>query len=183
MLDFFDWYMNCFSCVGVVVDEWSDLCIFFFFVFAIRRRHTRFDCDWSSDVCSSDLDPIGTILIPAMQFMWPGVRLLGWGKPVRISLSARHMTRRFRMKISHLFIAAAGPGMNILFALVLSAVFVALIAYGGMELRQYTRFVANVIMMNIGLAFFNLLPCPPLDGVAILHGLLPRILEWIADGL
>src|SRR5688572_624291 len=29
----------------------------FFFFFSSRRRHTRFDCDWSSDVCSSDLDP------------------------------------------------------------------------------------------------------------------------------
>src|SRR5205085_12425837 len=30
---------------------------FIFFFFSSRRRHTRFDCDWSSDVCSSDLDP------------------------------------------------------------------------------------------------------------------------------
>src|SRR2546427_11514260 len=30
--------------------------LFFFFFFSSRRRHTRFDCDWSSDVCSSDLD-------------------------------------------------------------------------------------------------------------------------------
>src|SRR5688572_16257138 len=32
------------------------LCFIFFFFFSSRRRHTRFDCDWSSDVCSSDLD-------------------------------------------------------------------------------------------------------------------------------
>src|SRR2546430_11805997 len=32
--------------------EW---CMVFFFFFSSRRRHTRFDCDWSSDVCSSDL--------------------------------------------------------------------------------------------------------------------------------
>src|SRR2546430_13755795 len=31
------------------------MCYFFFFFFSSRRRHTRFDCDWSSDVCSSDL--------------------------------------------------------------------------------------------------------------------------------
>src|SRR2546430_7124343 len=30
-------------------------CVIFFFFFSSRRRHTRFDCDWSSDVCSSDL--------------------------------------------------------------------------------------------------------------------------------
>src|SRR2546430_9869002 len=31
------------------------ICLYFFFFFSSRRRHTRFDCDWSSDVCSSDL--------------------------------------------------------------------------------------------------------------------------------
>src|SRR5438270_12667058 len=31
--------------------------LFFFFFFSSRRRHTRFDCDWSTDVCSSDLEP------------------------------------------------------------------------------------------------------------------------------
>src|SRR5689334_23397164 len=33
------------------------LCFFFFFFFSSRRRHTRWNCDWSSDVCSSDLRP------------------------------------------------------------------------------------------------------------------------------
>src|SRR2546430_723091 len=33
--------------------------VFFFFFFSSRRRHTRFDCDWSSDVCSSDLPGAG----------------------------------------------------------------------------------------------------------------------------
>src|SRR2546430_7425189 len=37
----------------IVVD--SNVSIFIFFFFSSRRRHTRFDCDWSSDVCSSDL--------------------------------------------------------------------------------------------------------------------------------
>src|SRR2546427_6866400 len=37
----------------------SLLCAFCFFFFSSRRRHTRFDCDWSSDVCSSDLGPQG----------------------------------------------------------------------------------------------------------------------------
>src|SRR5688572_32272314 len=39
----------CFICVAI------SLFLFFFFFFSSRRRHTRFDCDWSSDVCSSDL--------------------------------------------------------------------------------------------------------------------------------
>src|SRR2546427_9488828 len=39
-------------CVVVICDAYSSVCFFFF---SSRRRHTRFDCDWSSDVCSSDL--------------------------------------------------------------------------------------------------------------------------------
>src|SRR5580693_10403119 len=39
--------------------------LFFFFFFSSRRRHTRWNCDWSSDVCSSDL-AVGTVLVPEM---------------------------------------------------------------------------------------------------------------------
>src|SRR2546427_2448815 len=35
--------------------------VLFFFFFSSRRRHTRFDCDWSSDVCSSDLQRVGRV--------------------------------------------------------------------------------------------------------------------------
>src|SRR5688572_28497542 len=44
---------------------------FLFFFFSSRRRHTRFDCDWSSDVCSSDLAKItqsGTPILASMNF-------------------------------------------------------------------------------------------------------------------
>src|SRR2546430_8702715 len=44
-------HLICFSIVQVVC-----MWIIFFFFFSSRRRHTRFDCDWSSDVCSSDHD-------------------------------------------------------------------------------------------------------------------------------
>src|SRR5689334_24291388 len=39
-----------------------DLFFFFFFFFSSRRRHTRWNCDWSSDVCSSDLSIISTLV-------------------------------------------------------------------------------------------------------------------------
>src|SRR5690606_40287223 len=43
------------------------LCFFFFFFFSSRRRHTRFSRDWSSDVCSSDLEPQVLPIPPASQ--------------------------------------------------------------------------------------------------------------------
>src|SRR2546430_9725445 len=41
-----------------LIDVSSTPVIHFFFFFSSRRRHTRFDCDWSSDVCSSDLETL-----------------------------------------------------------------------------------------------------------------------------
>src|SRR2546430_5235594 len=43
----------------VACNVWIRLRRSFGFFFSSRRRHTRFDCDWSSDVCSSDLSPVG----------------------------------------------------------------------------------------------------------------------------
>jgi Zn-dependent protease len=129
------------------------------------------------------IDPIGTLVIPIFQFFAPGLPLLGWGKPVRVSLSARHMTKKFAVKVSHAFIAVAGPMMNLLFAMVLSGILFALLKFGGEGTAHFSNYVAYVIEMNFMLCFFNLIPCPPLDGGAILHGVLPRDLEWITESL
>ncbi len=135
------------------------------------------------------IDPIGTLFLPILGFVISindpavGARILGWGKPVQVSLSPRSMSRKFTIRTLHLFIAAAGPGMNILFAIVLSGVFLALANFGAGKMLQLAMPVAYIIQMNIGLAFFNLIPCPPLDGGAILKGILPRNLDYINDAL
>src|SRR2546430_8308161 len=46
----FHWYI-----LAICFSVHAMYCFFLFFFFSSRRRHTRFDCDWSSDVCSSDL--------------------------------------------------------------------------------------------------------------------------------
>src|SRR5688572_31299278 len=43
------------------------ICMLFFFFFSSRRRHTRFDCDWSSDVCSSDLRSASALRLDCRQ--------------------------------------------------------------------------------------------------------------------
>src|SRR6478672_11947314 len=91
------------------------------------------------------IDPIGTLLLPLVAlFSGPaiGSRILGWGKPVQISLSARSMTRKLSIRTSHALIAVAGPMMNILFGLVLSGVFIALVKAEKIELAKA---VAGVI--------------------------------------
>jgi Zn-dependent protease len=59
----------------------------------------------------------------------------------------------------------------------------ACIRFGGDTTQQLAKPIATIIAMNIGLAFFNLIPCPPLDGGAVLRGVLPRNLEFISDAL
>jgi Zn-dependent protease len=55
--------------------------------------------------------------------------------------------------------------------------------FGGEGSGEFGAALMPIIGMNIGLAFFNLIPCPPLDGGAILHGIMPRDLEWITETL
>lgn len=131
-------------------------------------------------------DPIGTILLPVVAFVMSfsspdaASRILGWGKPVQISLHPGQITRRITIRTAHALIAIAGPFMNILFALLLSVVTVLLARAGKPDLANG---VFVVVGMNIGLCFFNLIPLPPLDGGAILARVLPRRLDYVIDWL
>jgi Zn-dependent protease len=122
-------------------------------------------------------DLVGTLILPLMAFFTSisspqiGSRILGWGKPVQISLSPRHMTRKLSVRTSHALIAIAGPMMNVLFGLLLSGVFILL---ARTEQVSLATAVWGVVQMNISLCFFNLLPIPPLDGGAVFARILPR---------
>jgi Zn-dependent protease len=132
------------------------------------------------------VDTIGTLVLPIVAFVASihspaiGSRILGWGKPVQISLSPRDINRKISIRTAHALIAIAGPMMNILFALLLSAVMVLLVHTRHVPLASA---VAQVILMNIGLCLFNLLPVPPLDGGAVLARLVPRSMDWLIDKL
>ena len=129
-------------------------------------------------------DLIGTIILPLVAFLSAisspqiGMRILGWGKPVQISLSARSMTRKISIRTSHALIAIAGPMMNVLFGLVLSGLYFLLLRAGRGSLAEV---IAGIVTMNISLCFFNLLPVPPLDGGAVFGRLLPRSAAPLLD--
>jgi len=117
------------------------------------------------------IDPIGTLVMPLVIFFsgWP---LIGWGKPVMVNPAA--FTRRLRMKTANLIVAVAGPAMNVALALLVTVIYTVLLAAGllkdGSPLHQG---IVGVIFLNWALAFFNLIPVPPLDGGSVLAGLLP----------
>ncbi len=113
------------------------------------------------------LDPMGTIMIFLIHF--------GWAKPVPVDPRYLGNPKRDMM-----WIAAAGPLMNVALALVsgiLIRIFLATdLAYADPNgaigiLFQMLRFS---LYINLALAFFNLLPIPPLDGSKILAGFLPN---------
>ena len=116
------------------------------------------------------IDLLGTIALPLMGLLF-GVGAIGWGRPVMIQPLS--FTRKLRMKTGHLLVAIAGPTMNIIFGIVISLVGLLLMRTGLVQNPEVLRSIFWVVFLNFALAFFNLLPFPPLDGGAVLAGLLP----------
>jgi len=136
-------------------------------------------------------DPIGTILFPIIA-MFSGF-LFGWAKPVPVNVS------RLRNPVrDHMLVAAAGPVSNLMIATVL---FIALMLmklfspeaasvlrrvaayefFGDSLLVPLMAVAYQGIVLNLVLAVFNLIPVAPLDGAAVLSGLLPRPLAYGLD--
>lgn len=114
------------------------------------------------------IDPIGTILLPALLFITRSPFLFGYAKPVPVDIRALRNPRRHMV-----LVAAAGPGMNIALA-VLAALLFHLVNYLPSNTgRWVAENLKNALLINVFLAIFNLLPLPPLDGGRIAVGLLP----------
>lgn len=112
------------------------------------------------------IDLLGSVIVPALLFLTNAGILFGWAKPVPYNPYNLRDQRWGEAKV-----AAAGPAVNILLALVFaliirSAEFVA-IPSSFLDIASY------VVYINILLAFFNMIPFPPLDGSKIIQPFLP----------
>jgi len=110
------------------------------------------------------LDPMGTVMMLFSVFYGFGI---GWGKPVPVNPVYLRKGPRVGMGI----VAAAGPLSN----LVLAAMAAVPIRLGLPLPWLLVRLLLVVISVNIGIALFNLLPIPPLDGASIVRGILSTI--------
>lgn len=117
------------------------------------------------------VDPFGTVILPLVLAV-TGAPVFGWAKPVPV------IAERLRNpRVDMMLVALAGPGMNLLLAL-LTAFVIGLST--GLEpvqgaLAQFVQAnLVNFLIINVFLAVFNLLPIPPFDGGHVVEGLLPR---------
>lgn len=116
-------------------------------------------------------DPIGTLALPAILMLTGSGLGFGWGRPVMVNPGS--FSRRFSVRTAHLLVAAAGPAMNLLFGILISIVLFVLLQTNAVG-YDVAAAMANAVMLNFILMFFNLVPFPPLDGGTVLAGLLPR---------
>lgn len=117
------------------------------------------------------IDPVGTLLVPMLMLTFTGF-LVGWAKPVPVAVGRLNSPKR-----DMAIVAAAGPGSNLLMALIWSLVLV--FAHSMVHAAQTVAVplmlmaVAGVFV-NLVLMAINLLPVPPLDGGRMLNGFLPQ---------
>ncbi len=124
------------------------------------------------------IDPFGTILLPALLLISNAGFIIGYAKPVPV-LFARLRPLRLGMAL----VAAAGPGANILIALI-AAVLLHLAPIAPAPVGPWlAENLNNALLINALLAAFNLLPIPPLDGGRILMAALPRTVAERFAGL
>ena len=134
-------------------------------------------------------DPIGTLLIPIVGFvigaMGGGrIPLIGWGKPTPVN------PLRWRNKdLANVMVSIAGILANLLIAVIAFTILKVLLMSGVVHLMSDSTqepvilFLDNLLIMNISLAVFNLLPFPPLDGSKVLSTFLPASMQPALDFL
>ena len=119
------------------------------------------------------IDPFGTIILPLLLAVTHAGAIFGWAKPVPVNYRRLRNPRR-----DMVLVALAGPGMNLLLALIGTAILAATLYLSGGARTGAAAIIAanalNFLFINIFLAVFNLLPVPPFDGGHVVEGLLPR---------
>lgn len=114
------------------------------------------------------IDPVGTILVPALlYFSTSGAFLFGYAKPVPVNFNNLRNPKR-----DMIWVALAGPASNFVQAVFWGLVLVILVGTGIHE-RFFLEMCRAGITVNLVMWAFNLFPLPPLDGGRILVGLLP----------
>jgi Zn-dependent protease len=122
------------------------------------------------------IDPLWTVVLPAIMILTTG-GFFGAGKPAPynpLRLDREFNGKRITIRTAELLVALAGPASNIVMCVVTSLLLFALSFTGVLQSFPLAwTILSTFITLNLVLAFFNMLPIPPLDGSKILFSLLP----------
>lgn len=117
------------------------------------------------------IDLVGTILVPIVLLASTGGRVgFGWAKPVPINPYAFRHPRR-----GILLVSLAGPASNIVLAAISGIMLRVLVSPSdpGSLASPFALILISIAAINLFLAFFNLIPVPPLDGAGVISAILP----------
>jgi Zn-dependent protease len=119
------------------------------------------------------IDRVGTIILPALLILMRSPFLFGYAKPVPVNFGRLNHPRR-----DMVWVALAGPGTNILLAIVSSLLFFGVDLMPPSPAEWLAANLVHSIQINAVLCVFNMLPLPPLDGGRVAVGLLPDALAF-----
>ena len=126
----------------------------------------------------SHIDPLGTIILPLIMIIMGGP-VFGWAKPV--PFNPYNFRKNIDPKTGAMWVAAAGPGSNLILAFMATFVFVATHKFfsniSPALFLSITQLMNALLIINLVLASLNLIPIPPLDGSKILFRFLPPSYE------
>ena len=126
------------------------------------------------------IDPFGTLLFPILSITSGAGFFFGWAKPVPVQ--PRNLTPAMSKRKSMMLIAAAGPLSNLLLAFLVAGFLK--FQFGQTtdpeELTHWYQLLAPIVILNIALFLFNLIPVYPLDGSSVIKGLFPpHMTRWL----
>lgn len=112
------------------------------------------------------IDLFGSIILPALLFITKAPFLIGWAKPV--PYNPDNLSDK---KWGEIAVASAGVLANLILAVIFG--FILRFATPLFPNENFVFIISTIVVVNLALAIFNLVPIPPLDGSKILFGLLP----------
>lgn len=111
------------------------------------------------------IDPVGSIIVPAVLVLMNSSFLFGWAKPVPYN-----PYNLKNQRWGEAMVGVAGVATNLVIAIIFALIARFALAEG---MDAFAGFASLVVLVNLSLGLFNLLPIPPLDGYTVLRGLLP----------